>query len=123
VSDEDNNSGDGQNGNGQTNTNDSTNNSNGDNAQNAGNVGDNGNADQHGDAAQSQAAYEKRITELDKRDKDMDDKLKRMEALNDKITAEGKATGGQKQKTEDETQKDFLMGKFGDCIDGLDKII
>lgn len=128
MSDEqNNNSGEGQNGSnnpgGNDGQNNSSNNSEGNNAQNNGESGNSGNTDQHGDAAQSQAAYEKRIAELDKRDKAMDDKLKRMETLNDKITAEGQASGGQPQETKEQTQKKDLVKNFGDCIPGLDKMI
>lgn len=124
MSEDNNNAGAGNNDSGQSNTNNSTDNSTGNNAQSTGNSGDNGNTDQHGDAAQSQESYEKRIAELDKRDKAMSDKLKRMEALNDKITAEGRATGGTPPKESvEEKQKKALIKNFGGCIDGLDKMI
>ena len=92
----------------------------GNNAPDAGTVGTDGNADNSLD----QRTYEDRIAELDKRDKAMDEKLKRMEALNDKITAEGRATGGAPPaETADETQKKSMIKNFGGCIPGLDKMI
>ena len=46
-----------------------------------------------------------------------------METLSDKITAGGKASGSPPTETAEVTQKKTLMKNFGDCIDGLDKMI
>lgn len=112
------NTGDGSNANDRKN--DSGKDGDGNNAPTAGTVGTDGNADKSLD----QKTYEERIAELDKRDKAMDDKLKRMETLNDKITAEGRATGGAPPaETAEQTQKKTIIKNFGGCIPGLDKMI
>lgn len=118
MSEGDNNSGEGQTGN------NSKSNVEGNSANTKGDSSSNGNGDRNANAGLSQEQYEKRIAELDKRDKAMEDKLKRMETLNEKITAEGSPTGGQAQpQTEDEKQKATIIKNFGGCIDGLDKMI
>lgn len=117
MTDDNNQNGDGNNADGQNN---SGKNSDGNNAADAGTVG----KDENTDKSLDQKTYEERIAELDKRDKAMDDKLKRMETLNDKITSEGRATGGAPPaETVDETQKKSLVKNFGGCIPGLDKMI
>lgn len=74
--------------------------------------------------ALDQKTYEDRIAELTKREVTMDEKLKRMETLNDKITAEGRATGGAPPtETAEETQKKTILKNFSGCIPGLDKMI
>lgn len=121
------NNGDGQNGgtNGQAhNDNNSQSNVDGNSANSGGNSSSNGNGDSNANTGLAQEQYEKRIAELDKRDKALDTKLERMEKLNEKITAEGSPTGGQAQQpTEGEKQKAKLVQNFGGCIDGLEKII
>ena len=122
------NNGEGQNGSNNASRNDGQNNSGnsnaGGNANDQNNSGSNANGDSNGNTGLSQEQYEKRIAELDKRDKALDTKLERMEKLNEKITAEGSPTGGQAQQpTAGEKQKAKLMGNFGGCIDGLDKML
>ena len=122
------NSGEGQNDSNNAGGNDGQNNSGnsdaGSNAQNQKNSGSNGNRDNNANSGLSQEQYEKRIAELDKRDKALDNKLERMEKLNEKIAAEGSPTGGQAQQpTGEQKQKAKLVENFGGCIDGLDKML
>lgn len=72
----------------------------------------------------TQETYETRIAELDKKEKAIDAKLTQIGAIQDKLTAEGRAqASGGAEPTEDELQKKKLMANFGGCIDGLDKMI
>lgn len=83
-----------------------------------------GGTDKNADAGLSQSDYEKKIAELDKREKAIDEKLQRMETINERIQSEGVASGGGRSKdTVEETQKKTLLKNFGGCIDGLDKML
>jgi len=72
----------------------------------------------------TQESYEKRIAELDEKEKTLVAKQNQIIAMQEKITAEGRSlAGGSTEPTEQELQKAVLMKNFGGCIEGLDKMI
>ena len=76
------------------------------------------------DAVKTQADYEKRMDELQKREQAIDQKMAKMESINTRIQAEGQAMSSNPiEQTEREKQKEQLMKSFGGCIDGLDNIL